>query len=78
MEKNEYTDNKLDTINESEDENVDSVAFVEKQSDNKSDSNKLAHVPKTKKIKSTQMKKSNDIDTNDQDTWEDIYGRKRD
>ncbi|KAK9296867.1 hypothetical protein QLX08_009264 [Tetragonisca angustula] len=78
VEKNEYTDNKLDTINESEDENVDSVAFVEKQSDNKSDSNKLAHVPKTKKIKSTQMKKSNDIDTNDQDTWEDIYGRKRD
>ncbi|KAF3422572.1 hypothetical protein E2986_02446 [Frieseomelitta varia] len=76
VEKNECTDDKLDIINESEDENVDSVAFVEKQSHNKSDSNKLA--PKTKKIKSTQMKKSNDIDTNDKDTWEDIYGRKRD
>lgn len=78
MAKNEYTDSKLDIINESEDENVDSVAFVEKHSDNESDSNKLAQVPKTKKIKLRQMKKSNDIDTNDKDTWEDIYGRKRD
>lgn len=77
-ERNEHTDSKLDIINESEDENVNSVVFVEKQSGNKSDSNKLAQIPKTKKIKSTQMKKSNDIDTNDKDTWEDIYGRKRD
>ena len=76
-EKNECADSKLDVSSESEDENVGSVAFVEKQCD-KSDSNKLAQIPKTKKIKSTQMKKSNDIDTNDKDTWEDIYGRKRD
>lgn len=78
MEKNKYTNSKLDVIDESEDENVEPVVFFEKQSDNKSDLNKLAQVPKTKKIKSTQMKKSNDIDTNDKDTWEDIYGRKRD
>lgn len=80
MEGNEYANINSDTVNKSKNENIDFDAFVEEQSDNSSDSDELIRVkvPKTKKTKLAQAKKPDNIGTNDKDTWEDIYGRKRD
>ncbi|XP_043577738.1 nucleolar MIF4G domain-containing protein 1 homolog isoform X2 [Bombus pyrosoma] len=80
VEGNEYANINSDTVNKSKNENIDFDAFVEEQSDNNSDSDELMHVkvPKTKKTKLAQAKKPDNIGINDKDTWEDIYGRKRD
>lgn len=80
VEGNEYANINSDTVNKSKNENIDFDAFVEEQSDNNSDSDELMQVkvPKTKKTKLTQAKKPDNIGINDKDTWEDIYGRKRD
>lgn len=77
---NEYANINSDTVNKSKNENIDFDAFVEEQSDNNSDSDGLMQVkvPKTKKTKLAEAKKPDNIDINDKDTWEDIYGRKRD
>lgn len=79
MEGNEYANINSDTV-KSKNENIDFDAFVEEQSDNHSDSDGLMQVkvPKTKKTKLAQAKKPDNISINDKDTWEDIYGRKRD
>ncbi|XP_071856134.1 nucleolar MIF4G domain-containing protein 1 [Bombus fervidus] len=80
VEANEYANINSDTVNKSKNEDIDFDAFVEEQSDNNSDLDKLMQVkvPKTKKIKLAQAKKPDNIGINDEDTWEDIYGRKRD
>lgn len=80
VEGNEYANINSDTVNKSKNENIDFDAFVEEQSDNNSDLDELTQVkvPKTKKTKLAQAKKPDNIGINDKDTWEDIYGRKRD
>lgn len=80
MEGNECANINSDTVNKNKNENIDFNAFVEEQSDNNSDSDELMQVkvPKTKKTKLAEAKKPDNIGINDKDTWEDIYGRKRD
>ncbi|XP_012175846.2 nucleolar MIF4G domain-containing protein 1 homolog [Bombus terrestris] len=80
VEGNECANINSDTVNKNKNENIDFNAFVEEQSDNNSDSDELMQVkvPKTKKTKLAEAKKPNNIGINDKDTWEDIYGRKRD
>ncbi|XP_050578139.1 nucleolar MIF4G domain-containing protein 1 homolog [Bombus affinis] len=80
VEGNECANINSDTVNKNKNENIDFNAFVEEQSDNNSDSDELMQVkvPKTKKTKLAEAKKPDNIGINDKDTWEDIYGRKRD
>ncbi|PBC25649.1 Nucleolar MIF4G domain-containing protein [Apis cerana cerana] len=72
VEKNMYTSSALDNIKENKNENIElkmknDTLIIEQSNNNSSDKDKVLN---------TQTKKIDSID-NDEDFWEDIYGRKR-
>ncbi|XP_017789407.1 PREDICTED: nucleolar MIF4G domain-containing protein 1-like [Habropoda laboriosa] len=81
---NEYVDSESDNGNgcesKSENENESSDVTVEEQFNNNNDSDKISWMKQSKtiKIKCTEITKTNNININNEDIWEDIYGRKRD